>query len=187
MIDLVQNELQEEVARTHVSADHEVLQACVAQTPIGFMLVAASKAGLRWVEFGDDVTSLESSRVERFPNAVEGFDEPLGGWLTSLQRCLEHPETELKIPLDVEGTAFQQVVWKALRGIPAGSTVSYAELARRVGKPAAVRAVANACGANDLAIAIPCHRVIRSDGSLGGYRWGLERKRALLALEGSLS
>ena len=98
---------------------------------------------------------------------------------------VEAPELGLDLPLDVRGTAFQQRVWQALREIPAGQTASYAEIAARIGAPKAVRAVAQACGANPLAVAIPCHRVVRSDGSLSGYRWGVERKRALLEREAS--
>jgi AraC family transcriptional regulator of adaptative response/methylated-DNA-[protein]-cysteine methyltransferase len=96
---------------------------------------------------------------------------------------IESPGTEFILPLDIRGTAFQQLVWQALRAVPPGATVSYSELAARIGKPAAVRAVAGACAANTLAVAIPCHRVIRSDGGLSGYRWGVERKRRLLENE----
>jgi AraC family transcriptional regulator, regulatory protein of adaptative response / methylated-DNA-[protein]-cysteine methyltransferase len=98
---------------------------------------------------------------------------------------VETPGAELDLPLDVRGTAFQRRVWQALREIPAGSTTSYAELARRIGAPKSVRAVAQACAANPLAVAIPCHRVVRGDGGLSGYRWGVERKRALLEREGA--
>jgi AraC family transcriptional regulator, regulatory protein of adaptative response / methylated-DNA-[protein]-cysteine methyltransferase len=96
---------------------------------------------------------------------------------------VEDPRRGLELPLDVRGTAFQQRVWQALRDIPAGKTVSYTELARRIGSPKSVRAVAQACGANALAVAIPCHRVVRNDGALSGYRWGVKRKRALLDRE----
>ena len=105
------------------------------------------------------------------------------GWLQALSVSIETPASGSSLPLDVRGTAFQQRVWQALREIPLGSTATYTEIARRIGRPKAVRAVAQACAANEIAVAIPCHRVVRTDGSLSGYRWGVERKRALLERE----
>ena len=121
---------------------------------------------------------------DRFPAArLIGGDTAFEQRIARVVGFVEAPKLGLDLPLDVRGTAFQERVWQALRRIPAGKTVSYAELARRVGAPRAVRAVAGACAANLLAVAIPCHRVVRSDGGLSGYRWGVERKRALLERE----
>ena len=121
---------------------------------------------------------------DRFPQAtLIGGDAVFEQWVAKVVALVEAPGIGLDLPLDVRGTAFQQRVWQALRDIPAGHTASYAEIAARIGAPAAVRAVAQACGANALAVAIPCHRVVRSDGALSGYRWGVERKRTLLARE----
>lgn len=112
-----------------------------------------------------------------------GDDPAFADLVAQVVGLVDQPSRGLNLPLDLRGTAFQQRVWQALREIPPGSTVSYAELARRIGRPQAVRAVANACAANSLAVAVPCHRVVRRDGDLSGYRWGVERKRALLARE----
>ena len=121
---------------------------------------------------------------ERFPRAeLIGGDAEFEQLVARVVGFVEAPALGLDLPLDVRGTAFQQRVWQALRQIPAGRTASYAEIARRIGAPASVRAVAQACGANPLAVAIPCHRVVRNDGALSGYRWGVDRKRALLARE----
>lgn len=129
-------------------------------------------------------TALARDLQDRFPKArLIGGDADFERLVAQVVGFVEAPGLGLDLPLDVRGTAFQQRVWQALRGIPAGRTVSYAELAQRIGSPSAVRAVAQACGANALAVAIPCHRVVRSDGGLSGYRWGVERKRALLERE----
>ncbi|HEY3532724.1 MAG TPA: methylated-DNA--[protein]-cysteine S-methyltransferase, partial [Casimicrobiaceae bacterium] len=121
---------------------------------------------------------------DRFPKAeLVGGDREFERWVARVVGFVEAPKIGLDLPLDVRGTAFQQRVWQALRAIPAGETVSYADLASRIGAPKSVRAVAGACAANTLAVAIPCHRVIRNDGALSGYRWGVERKRALLERE----
>ena len=122
----------------------------------------------------------------RFPRAtILGGDAAFEQVVATVIGCVEQPARGLDLPLDVRGTAFQQRVWQALREIPAGSTVSYRDIAARIGAPNAARAVAQACGANALAVAIPCHRVVRTDGSLSGYRWGIERKRTLLTREGA--
>ena len=120
----------------------------------------------------------------RFPRAeIVPADKAFARLVAKVVALVERPALGLDLPLDIRGTAFQQRVWQALRAIPAGETVSYADLAKRIGSPKSIRAVAQACGANPVAVAIPCHRVVRSDGGLSGYRWGVERKRALLERE----
>ncbi len=165
--------------------DAKVTQVVVVPTSLGSMLVGGSNHGLRCVAFGEDETQLRLMMHQQFSTARSGMTETLQTWVTALRLGLRKPSTELPLPLEFNGTPFQKLVWKGLQEIPAGSTESYAQLARRLGKPTATRAVASACAANQLAFAIPCHRVIRSDGKLGGYRWGLERKRALIELERS--
>jgi AraC family transcriptional regulator, regulatory protein of adaptative response / methylated-DNA-[protein]-cysteine methyltransferase len=151
---------------------------------LGQALVAASEHGICAIELGDDAETLKAGLRARFPQAELGANDPaFAAQVAQVVSLLETPGRSLALPLDVQGSAFQQRVWAALRDIPAGSTVSYAELAARIGSPQAIRAVAGACAANRLAVAIPCHRVIRSNGDLSGYRWGLARKRALLARE----
>lgn len=153
---------------------------------LGWVLAGADEKGLCSIELGDDPDSLRAALQSRFPGAaLEPATDDLAGMLPKVVRFIEAPDSVLNLPLSVEGTGFQQRVWEALRAVPPGETVSYAELARQVGNPKAVRAVAGACAANRLAVVIPCHRVVRSDGNLSGYRWGVDRKRALLAREGS--
>jgi AraC family transcriptional regulator of adaptative response/methylated-DNA-[protein]-cysteine methyltransferase len=133
---------------------------------------------------GDDAEALVQDLQDRFANArLIGGDAAFERLVAQVVGFVEAPALGLNLPLDVRGTAFQQRVWQALQQIPAGKTASYAEVAQRIGSPKAVRAVAQACGANALAVAIPCHRVVRNDGALSGYRWGVERKRALLERE----
>jgi AraC family transcriptional regulator of adaptative response/methylated-DNA-[protein]-cysteine methyltransferase len=133
---------------------------------------------------GDDPDVLVQNLQDRFPRAtLIGGDAEFEQLVAQVVGLVEAPGVGFDLPLDVRGTAFQQRVWQALREIPAGSTVSYTDIARRIGAPKSVRAVAQACGANPLAVAIPCHRVVRNDGGLSGYRWGVERKRALLQRE----
>jgi AraC family transcriptional regulator, regulatory protein of adaptative response / methylated-DNA-[protein]-cysteine methyltransferase len=150
---------------------------------LGSILVAQSERGVCSILMGEDPARLAQDLRTRFPKAnlidEQGHEE----LVAQVAGFIEKPGAALDLPLDVRGTAFQQLVWDAVQRIPAGSTASYSEIARRIGAPGAVRAVAQACGANTLAVAIPCHRVIRNDGSLSGYRWGIERKRALLARE----
>jgi AraC family transcriptional regulator, regulatory protein of adaptative response / methylated-DNA-[protein]-cysteine methyltransferase len=135
---------------------------------------------------GNDPDELVRNLQDRFPKAhLIGADQDYEALVARVVAFVEKPEIGLDLPLDVRGTAFQQRVWRALQEIPVGETVSYAEIARRIGRPKAVRAVASACAENNLAVAIPCHRVVRVDGSLSGYAWGVERKRALLDREGS--
>ena len=147
-------------------------------------LVAASDKGVCAILLGDDPDVLARDLQDRFPKAaLVGGDATFEQWVAKIVGFVEAPRLGLDLPLDVRGTAFQQRVWQALRDIPVGSTASYAEIAARIGSPKAVRAVAQACAANALAVAIPCHRVVRNDRSLSGYRWGVERKRALLDRE----
>jgi AraC family transcriptional regulator of adaptative response/methylated-DNA-[protein]-cysteine methyltransferase len=136
------------------------------------------------IEFGDDPETLVRALQDRFPKAqLLGGDKEFERLVAQVVGFVETPARGLDLPLDIRGTAFQQRVWKAIREIPAGSTASYRDLAKRIGAPKAVRAVAQACGANGIAVAIPCHRVVRTDGAVSGYRWGIERKRALLDRE----
>jgi AraC family transcriptional regulator, regulatory protein of adaptative response / methylated-DNA-[protein]-cysteine methyltransferase len=165
-------------------ADTEIHFA-IGQCSLGAILVARSARGVCAIALGDDPQELARELQDRFPQArLIGGDAEFERLVAQVVGLVEAPQLGLDLPLDVRGTAFQQRVWQALRQIPPGQTLSYAELAERIGAPAAVRAVAQACGANTLAVAIPCHRVVRSDGALSGYRWGVERKRALLEKEG---
>ncbi len=160
------------------------IRFAVAPSALGWVGVAASDHGVCMIAFGDDRAGLQRAAVERFPRAV--FDEgdlEFGAWVRRVVAFVDRPCGRLELPLDVRGTLFQRKVWHALRQVPAGTTVTYSELARRVGEPRAVRAAAAACAANELAVAIPCHRAVRRDGGLAGYRWGIERKRTLLARE----
>lgn len=160
------------------------IQFTFADSSLGLVLIARSEAGLCAVLFGDDRARLRVDLQARFPAAslVEAPDA-LGELAGAIVRHVESPGTVLDTPLDVRGTAFQRTVWDALRDIPAGSTASYSEVAARIGNPKAVRAVARACAANTLAVVIPCHRVVTTEGKVTGYRWGVERKRALLERE----
>lgn len=151
---------------------------------LGRLLVACSERGVCAIAPGDDDGVLIGQLQQRFAgNALVRDDAGLQRLLTQIAAFVDHPQRGLGLPLDARGSAFQQRVWQVLRALPAGATASYADIARRIGAPRAVRAVAAACAANPLAVAIPCHRVIRRDGALSGYRWGVERKRALLARE----
>ena len=160
------------------------IRFAVGQCSLGAILVAASARGICAILLGDDPDALVRDVQDRFPKAVLiGGDAGFEQLVAQVVGLVEMPQQGLDLPLDVRGTAFQQRVWQALRDVPAGQTVSYTEIARRIGAPKAVRAVAGACAANALAVAIPCHRVVRTDGNLSGYRWGVERKRALLERE----
>jgi AraC family transcriptional regulator of adaptative response/methylated-DNA-[protein]-cysteine methyltransferase len=165
---------------------NEEIRFAVGQSSLGAILVASSAKGVCAIALGDDPNQLVRDLQDRFCNAtLVGADAGFESLVAQAVGLVEAPSLGSTLPLDVRGTAFQRRVWKALRKIPAGSTVSYAGIARQIGAPKSVRAVAQACGANPLAIAIPCHRVVRTDGALSGYRWGIERKRALLAREGA--
>jgi len=160
------------------------IRFAVGECSLGSILVAASEIGVCAILIGDDPDALAHDLQDRFPRArLIGGDAAFEQLVAKVVGLVEAPRVGLDLPLDVRGTAFQQRVWQALRDIPAGTTVSYADLARRIGAPKSVRAVAQACGANPLAVAIPCHRVVRNDGALAGYRWGVERKRTLLDRE----
>lgn len=155
-----------------------------APCALGRLLLAATDRGICAVRFGDSEAGLVQALREEFPAAdLRRAETELGTWLTALLAYLDGQNTSVDLPLDVRATAFQRRVWEALRAIPYAKTRTYVEVAAAIGQPAAVRAVARACAANPAALVIPCHRVIRSDGSLGGHRWGLARKRALLAQE----
>jgi AraC family transcriptional regulator of adaptative response/methylated-DNA-[protein]-cysteine methyltransferase len=160
------------------------IRFAVGQTSLGAILVAASDKGICAIFLGDDPDALTQNLQDRFPKAeIIGADRTFEKLIAQVVGLVDNPRLALNLPLDIRGTAFQQRVWRALREIPLGQTASYAEIARRIGQPKAVRAVAGACGANPIAVAIPCHRVVRTDGGLSGYRWGIERKRALLQKE----
>lgn len=160
------------------------IRFALGQCALGAILVAQSAKGLCAISLGDDPEALLRELQDRFPKAtLIGGDAGFERLVAQVVGFVEAPQQGLNLPLDVRGTAFQQGVWQALREIPPGATASYTEIAARIGAPAAVRAVAGACAANTLAVAIPCHRVLRQDGSPSGYRWGLERKRSLLDRE----
>ncbi len=164
-------------------ADAEIKFA-IGECSLGSILVACSDKGVCAITLGDDPDNLARDLQDRFPNAnLIGGDAQFEALVAKVVGFVEAPALGCDLPLDVRGTAFQQRVWQALREIPAGETASYTEIARRIGAPGSVRAVARACAANKIAVAIPCHRVIRNDGALSGYRWGVARKRALLAKE----
>ena len=160
------------------------IRFAVGECSLGSILVARSELGVCAIMLGDDPDVLARDLQDRFPRArLIGGDTEFEQLVAQVVGFVEAPGLGLDLPLDVQGTAFQQRVWQALQEIPAGSTASYTEIAGRIGAPTAVRAVAQACAANPLAVAIPCHRVVRNDGGLSGYRWGVERKRALLERE----
>ncbi|WP_084059023.1 bifunctional DNA-binding transcriptional regulator/O6-methylguanine-DNA methyltransferase Ada [Desulfacinum hydrothermale] len=166
-------------------APHQEIRFAVAPCGLGWVLVAATARGVCAVWLGDDAKSLEGELLERFPRARILPAEPDQQVL--VQKVVAHLEAPWQsppdLPLDIQATAFEQRVWEALRHIPPGTTATYAEIARKIEKPSAARAVARACASNPAAVVIPCHRVVRSDGGLAGYRWGLERKERLLQLE----
>jgi AraC family transcriptional regulator of adaptative response/methylated-DNA-[protein]-cysteine methyltransferase len=156
----------------------------VASCSLGAVLVAAGERGIGAILLGDDPAALLRDLRHRWPRAVLRPAGPdLEDVLSRVVRMVEAPADRIDLPLEPSGTPFQRRVWDAVGAIPVGETASYAEIALRIGAPAAARAVAGACASNPLAVAIPCHRVVRRDGRMGGYRWGLERKRALLGRE----
>jgi AraC family transcriptional regulator of adaptative response/methylated-DNA-[protein]-cysteine methyltransferase len=163
---------------------NEDIRFAVGECSLGTLLVASSKKGIAAILLGGEPDKLVRELQDRFPKArLIGADREYEALVARVVGFIEAPGQGLDLPLDIRGTAFQQRVWRALQDIPVGRTVSYTELARRIGSPKAVRAVAGACAANSIAVAIPCHRVVRNDGSLSGYAWGVERKRALIAKE----
>ena len=160
----------------------ETIRYVITESPLGPLLVAATPKGICRLTFDEDETAL----AYRFPNAtIVPDDGTISVWVKGALEAIEHPQSAPELPIDVRGTAFQEAVWRELRRIPLGETRSYADIARAVGQPDAVRAVGTANGSNPVAVLVPCHRVIRSDGSLGGYAGGLERKRKLLDAEGA--
>jgi len=164
----------------------EAIRFAVGRGSLGCVLVAASSRGVCAILLGDDKAALAAELATRFPKATLAKAEPgFADTVAAVVRFVDDPARSggLDLPLDIRGTAFQRRVWEALRRIPAGATASYGEVARRLGAPRAVRAVAGACAANALAVAVPCHRVVAADGGLAGYRWGIERKRRLLERE----
>ncbi len=166
------------------AGDGETIRFVTVPTPLGWALVAATARGVCMTALGDDRERLGAMVQERFPAASVVADDPgMKDWADQVVRFITDPGRTLDLPLDIRGTAFQARVWRALQKIPLGRTATYSEIARTLGQPRAVRAVAQACAANNLALLVPCHRVIREDGDLAGYRWGLERKRALLERE----
>jgi AraC family transcriptional regulator of adaptative response/methylated-DNA-[protein]-cysteine methyltransferase len=171
-------------ARYRAGGAEAEIRFAVGECSLGSILVAGSDRGVCAILLGDDPDALVRDLQDRFPQArLIGGDAAFEQWVARVVGFVEAPGLGLDLPLDVRGTAFQQRVWRALQEIPPGSTASYSEIALRIGAPKSVRAVAQACGANPLAVAIPCHRVVRQDGGLSGYRWGVARKRALLARE----
>ncbi len=160
------------------------LRFALGETSLGAILVAATEKGIAAIELGDDAETLLVRFQARFPEAtLIGGDADFERLVARVVALVEQPGAAADLPLDIRGTAFQERVWRALRRIAPGETISYAALAERIGAKGAARAVASACAANRLAVAIPCHRVVRGDGAVSGYAWGVERKRALLARE----
>ncbi len=158
----------------------------LADSRLGRMMLAATEKGICAVRFGDDDQALEKQLRSEHPGVkIERDDSSLQPWLDEIVLHLEGRNPDLRLPLDVHGTEFQQRVWRELQSIPYGSTRSYGEVARAIGRPKAVRAVGQACGRNPVAIVVPCHRVLRGHGQLGGFYWGLERKKFLLDMEKS--
>ncbi|QIT55750.1 bifunctional DNA-binding transcriptional regulator/O6-methylguanine-DNA methyltransferase Ada [Aquisalimonas sp. 2447] len=170
--------------RYRAGGDGAEIRFAVAECRLGAILVARTDVGICAILLGDDPEALVHELEDRFPAAeLVGGDASFEQEVAQVVGFVESPRTGLDLPLDIRGTAFQRRVWEALRAIPPGETVSYSELARRIGAPGSARAVAGACAANALAVAIPCHRVVRNDGGLSGYRWGVDRKRVLLDRE----
>lgn len=169
-------------ARTHTA--QQSIRFAVGTCALGAILVAQSGRGLCAIALGDDTDTLVDQLQARFAHTEHLQNDPaFEAVLRQVIAFVEAPHQGLQLPLDIQGTGFQQQVWQALQAIVPGQTASYAEIAQRIGAPRAARAVAGACAANTLAVVIPCHRVVRQDGLLSGYRWGIERKRALLACE----
>ncbi|MEL7554057.1 bifunctional DNA-binding transcriptional regulator/O6-methylguanine-DNA methyltransferase Ada [Pseudomonas protegens] len=164
-----------------------IIRFAVGQCSLGAILVAQSQRGICAILLGDDPDQLVRDLQDQFPRAeIIGCDGEFEQLIAQVVGFIETPSIGLHLPLDVQGTAFQERVWRALREIPPGTTVSYTEIAERIGSPKAVRAVAQACATNHIAVAIPCHRVVRRNGDLAGYRWGVDRKRELLHREASV-
>ncbi len=156
----------------------------VADSPLGRMLIAATAQGICTIQFADSDDELEHGLKHEFPFAARRRDDAaLRDWKVNLLRQMRGQKLNSSLPLDIQATAFQRKVWSCLQSIPFGATRSYGQVARAIGRPTASRAVARACATNRIAVAIPCHRVVREDGDIGGYRWGVERKKVLLEIE----
>lgn len=160
------------------------IQYTIADSPLGRLLVAATQRGISAVYLGGSDRQLEAALKEEYPraNIVRGKVE-LSAWVSQILDHLRGREPHLDLPTDIQATAFQRRVWEELRRIPYGATKTYSEVARAIGRPTAVRAVARACATNPVSVVVPCHRVVREDGNLAGYRWGIDRKRKLLEQE----
>ena len=160
------------------------IKIALVKSSLGWVLIGATEKGICSIDLGDTPDDLLARLLESFPKAfiIEG-DNDLKNWVKQILIHIDNPSQRLNLPLDIQGTAFQRQVWQALCEIPFGSTASYADIAEKIGNPKAARAVANACASNKLAIAIPCHRVVRKNGELGGYRWGTEKKHKVLERE----
>jgi AraC family transcriptional regulator of adaptative response/methylated-DNA-[protein]-cysteine methyltransferase len=170
--------------RFRKGGERTTIRFAIGQCSLGAILVASTDKGVCAILLGDDPDALVRDLQDRFDRAeLIGGDAGFEGLVAKVVGLVERPGHGLDLPLDVRGTAFQQRVWQALRDIRSGDTASYSDIAAAIGAPKAVRAVAQACAANNLAVAIPCHRVVRNDGALSGYAWGVERKRALLDRE----
>jgi AraC family transcriptional regulator, regulatory protein of adaptative response / methylated-DNA-[protein]-cysteine methyltransferase len=162
----------------------ETIRFTTVETPLGWALVAATERGICMTALGDDKAVLEAELRRRFPAAlIWPADDALARWAEAVVAFITHPSAQPDLPLDISGTAFQAQVWRALQKVPPGKTATYRDIAAALGRPKAVRAVAQACAGNKLALLVPCHRIVRSDGNLAGYRWGIERKRQLLERE----
>ena len=173
-------------ARRSAPQPSATIDYATAACSLGTLLIAGTASGVCALLLADDTDAALAELERRFPGSLlRSAPGRLGAWLPAALDLVERPAEDGDLPLDPHGTPFQRRVWQELRRIPAGRTASYTEIAVRIGRPGAARAVAGACAANPLAIAVPCHRVVRQDGSLSGYRWGVERKRALLAREAS--
>jgi AraC family transcriptional regulator, regulatory protein of adaptative response / methylated-DNA-[protein]-cysteine methyltransferase len=167
---------------------NEDIHFAVGEPSLGAILVASSGKGVVSILIGDDPDELVRDLQDRFPKArLVGGDKDYESLVARVVGFVEAPGLGLDLPLDVRGTAFQQRVWQALQEIPSGRTASYTDIALKIGSPKSVRAVAGACAANNIALAIPCHRVVRNDGALSGYAWGVERKRVLIEREAELA
>jgi AraC family transcriptional regulator of adaptative response/methylated-DNA-[protein]-cysteine methyltransferase len=167
-------------------APGQTIRYAITKCHLGSVLVAATGKGICAIEFGDDRNTLAAQLRDKFPKAeVRLADKGFATTVDAVVALLENPTRGLNLPLDIQGTVFQQRVWAALQKVPPGETASYTEIAERIGKPTAARAVAAACASNPLAVAMPCHRVVRADGGVSGYRWGVDRKRELLRREGA--
>jgi len=170
-------------------APGETIHWAVRDTRLGWLAMAATARGVCFAQFGDDAAALRAELAREFPKATLLASDAQGrldAWIDALDAHLARSAPAPDLPLDLRGTAFQMRVWRFLQGIPLGETRSYADVAHAIGAPKATRAVGTACGANRVAVLVPCHRVLRGDGGLSGYRWGIERKRALLEAEGSV-